>query len=135
MSVTLKRLDHVNLRTVNLDAMVAWYGRILDMHPGPRPGFSFPGVWLYADGHPIIRLVGVDAAPGADAADLRLEHFAISASGIKDLKARIDADGLRHRLNHIKDFDVLQMNLWDPDGNHIHIDFDAAEAVAAGLEI
>ncbi|TFG79707.1 MAG: glyoxalase, partial [Chromatiales bacterium] len=24
-------------------------------------------------------------------------------------------------------------NLWDPDGNHIHLDFDAAEA--EGLEI
>ena len=48
MPVTLKRLDHVNLRTANLDVMVAWYGRILGMHPGPRPGFSFPGAWLYA---------------------------------------------------------------------------------------
>jgi catechol 2,3-dioxygenase-like lactoylglutathione lyase family enzyme len=133
MPVTLKRLEHVNLRTANLDAMVAWYGRILGMHPGPRPGFSFPGAWLYADGHPIIHLVGVETAPGADPGDLRLEHFAIAADGIKDLIDRIDADGLRHRLNHIKDFCILQMNLWDPDGNHIHIDFDAAEA--EGLEL
>ncbi len=42
MSVTMKRLDHVNLRTADLDGMVAWYGRVLDMHPGPRPGFA-PG--------------------------------------------------------------------------------------------
>jgi len=133
MPVTLKRLAHVNLRTANLDAMVAWYGRILGMHPGPRPGFTFPGAWLYADGHPVIHLVGVEVAPGADPADLRLEHFAISASGLKGLLATLDAEGARHRLNHVKDFGIVQVNVWDPDGNHIHIDFDAAEA--AGLEI
>ena len=105
------------------------------MRPSPSisPGFSFPGAWLYADGHPIIHLVGVDTAPGADPAELRLEHFAISANGIKDLLARIEAGGVRHRLNHIKDFGILQMNLWDPDGNHIHIDFDAAEAEGTEL--
>ena len=76
---------------------------------------------------------GVETALGANAGELRLEHFAISATGIKDLIARIEAEGLRHRLNHIKDFGILQMNLWDPDGNHIHLDFDAAEA--EGLEL
>ena len=97
MTVTLKRLDHVNLRTADLDAMVAWYGRILDMHPGPRPGFSFPGAWLYADGHPILHLVGVDTAPGADASELRLEHFAIAATGLKQMLAALKADGALYR--------------------------------------
>ena len=133
MTVTMKRLDHVNLRTADLDAMVAWYGRILDMHPGPRPGFAFPGAWLYADGRPIVHLVGVETAPGADPGALRLEHFAISANGLKDLLARLEADGARHRLRRIEEFGVLQVNVWDPDGNHIHIDFDAAEA--EGLEV
>jgi catechol 2,3-dioxygenase-like lactoylglutathione lyase family enzyme len=133
MPVTLKRLDHVNLRTANLDAMVAWYGRILGMRTGPRPGFTFPGAWLYSEGHPVIHLVGVEVAPGADPTDLRLEHFAITASGLKGFLAILDAEGARHRLNHIKDFGIVQVNVWDPDGNHIHIDFDAAEA--AGEEI
>jgi len=133
MSLTLKRLDHVNIRTANLDAMVAWYGRILGMRPGPRPGFAFPGAWLYADGHPIIHLVGVDAAPGADAGDLRLEHFAISGSGLRDLFAKLDAEGAERRLAHVADFGIVQVNIRDPDGNHIHIDFNAAEA--QGLDI
>ena len=41
MAVTMKRLDHVNVRTANLDGMVEWYGRMLGMHPGPRPDFPF----------------------------------------------------------------------------------------------
>jgi catechol 2,3-dioxygenase-like lactoylglutathione lyase family enzyme len=133
MPVALKRLDHVNLRTANLEGMIAWYGRVLGMQPGPRPGFSFPGAWLYADGHPIVHLVGVETAPGADPAGLRLEHFAISASGLKELLATLDADGAPCRLLPVPDFGIVQANIHDPDGNHIHIDFDAAEAEGLGL--
>ena len=133
MAVTLKRLGHVNIRTADLEGMIAWYGRVLDLHPGPRPGFSFPGAWLYADGRPIIHLVGVEAAPEADPAALRFEHFSIFANGLEGLLSRLDAEGTRRRLNRIADFGILQVNVWDPDGNHIHIDFDASEA--EGLEI
>ncbi len=128
MTVTLKRLEHVNLRTADLAGMIAWYGRVLGMHPGPRPGFAFPGAWLYADGHPIVHLVGVETAPGADPADLRLEHFAISAKGLKGLLATLDTEGAPCRLAPVGDFGIVQVNIRDPDGNHIHIDFDAAEA-------
>jgi len=128
MTATMKRLDHINVRTANLDAMVAWYGRVLGMHPGKRPGFGFPGAWLYVDGFPIVHLVGVDARPGADPGDVRLEHFAISATGLKAMLTALDEDGERYRLNPIRDAGVLQVNVWDPDGNHIHVDFDLAEA-------
>ena len=133
MAVTMKRLEHVNIRTANVDAMVEWYGRMLGMRTGPRPGFSFPGAWLYAGDHPIIHLVGRDARPGAEDADLRLEHFAISATGLADLVERAEAEGERHTVRKVPDFPIVQVNLWDPDGNHIHIDFDAAEAEGTGL--
>jgi len=133
MTATMKRLDHVNLRTGDLDAMVAWYGRILGMHPGPRPGFSFPGAWLYADGLPIVHLVGRDTTPGARPEQLRLEHFAISAEGLPDFLALLEAEGVAARLNHIRDFGIVQVNIHDPDGNHIHIDFRDSEA--EGMEI
>lgn len=133
MAVALKRLEHVNVRTARLDEMVAWYGRMLGMRTGPRPGFSFPGAWLYAGEHPIIHLVGRDAHPGAADADLRLEHFAISATGLAELVERAKAEGERCEVRKVPDFPIVQVNLWDPDGNHIHIDFDAAEAEGTGL--
>lgn len=133
MTTTIQRLDHVNVRTAALDAMVDWYGRVLGLAPGPRPNFSFPGAWLYAGEQPVIHLVGTDTAPGADPADLRLEHFALAASGLRDLLARLDAAGEAYRLRRVPDFGVVQVNLRDPDGNHIHVDFDAVEA--EGLEV
>jgi catechol 2,3-dioxygenase-like lactoylglutathione lyase family enzyme len=133
MAVTMKRLDHVNVRTADLEAMVEWYGRMLGMRPGPRPGFSFPGAWLYAGGRPIVHLVGRETRPGAAEADLRLEHFAMSATGLVELVERAKAAGERHDVRRVPDFPIVQVNLWDPDGNHIHIDFDAAEAEGTGL--
>ena len=128
MSVTIKRLDHVNLRTTALDGMIAWYGEVLGMKPGPRPGFSFPGAWLYAGERPVIHLVGVDTPRGAEPDQLRLEHFALAGDGLKALIDRLESAGEKFRLNRIADFGIIQVNIWDPDGNHIHVDFDAAEA-------
>ena len=133
MAVTLKRLEHVNVRTANLEAMVEWYGRMLGMRPGPRPGFDFPGAWLYAGEHPIVHLVGRETAPAAAEGELRLEHFAVSATGLAELVDRAKAAGERYNVRRVPDFPIVQVNLWDPDGNHIHIDFDAAEAEGTGL--
>jgi hypothetical protein len=49
------------------------------------------------------------------------------------LLATLDADGAPCRLFPVPDFGIVQANIHDPDGNHIHIDFDAAEAEGLGL--
>ena len=133
MSVTIKQLDHVNVRTSRLDEMIRWYGDILGMMTGPRPDFDFPGAWLYAGDHPAIHLVGVEGEPGSDPSDLKLEHFALSATGIAELLAKAQATGERISVRKVPSFPIVQVNLWDPDGNHIHIDFTEEEAEAAGI--
>ena len=118
------RLDHVNLRTAQLDALITWYGEILGMHPGPRPNFPFPGAWLYSGDDAVVHLVGVEGDPGAGAErDLKLEHFALSATGRSSFEERLVAAGEKFQTIDIEDFGITQYNIWDPDGNHIHIDF------------
>jgi catechol 2,3-dioxygenase-like lactoylglutathione lyase family enzyme len=121
LPVTLKSLDHVNLRTANLAAMVAWYGRVLDMHPGSRPGFDFPGAWLYADGHPFVHLIGVDEQPRGE--DPTLEHFAFSANGLGVFTRRLKDLRVDFRAAKVPGTEITQINVFDPDGNHIHVDF------------
>ena len=128
----LKSLDHVNLRTADLAGMVAWYGRVLDMTPGPRPDFPFSGAWLYAGDKAIVHLVEVDAAP-EPGPDLRLEHFAITAEGLPAFLDRLRAEAVAFRPSRIEDFGVLQLNILDPDGNHIHVDFPLTEAEEVDL--
>ena len=119
-------LDHVNLRTTQLQTMVDWYERVLGMRSGDRPDFSFPGAWMYSGDHAAVHLVGIegDPATGSETA-LKLEHFAFSASGQAAFEARLKELGEAYRIGEVPGFGITQYNIWDPDGNHIHIDFRA----------
>ena len=59
--------------------------------------------------------------------ELKLEHFAFSATGSKSFISRLDANGIQHRTVSLPDVQLLLVNLWDPDGNHIHVDFPLDE--------
>lgn len=126
------RLDHVNLRTHRLQEMIDWYQRVLDMPAGQRPNFPFPGAWIYADGHPFVHLNGCEHV-GAQSTDLTLEHFAFKATDLKGFVQRLKRLGERFEVAFVPGAPILQINVWDPDGNHIHIDFAAAEAEGVDL--
>jgi catechol 2,3-dioxygenase-like lactoylglutathione lyase family enzyme len=125
-------LDHVNVRTSNLEGLRAFYVDVLGLRVGPRPRFSFGGQWLYCGDAPVLHLVEVQREP-RPAGDLRLEHFAFRAHGLGELLVRLSAHGVPSSLGFIRDFGVCQVKLSDPDGTHLHIDFDIAEAQALDL--
>jgi catechol 2,3-dioxygenase-like lactoylglutathione lyase family enzyme len=125
--MAIEKLDHVNLRTADLAGMCAFYTEVLGMTAGPRPGFGFGGAWLYAGGQASVHLVEVKEQPSPEG-ELRLEHFAFAATGLADFLARLKARGEAYRIGVIRDFGIVQVNIHDPDGNHIHVDFAAAEA-------
>ena len=127
----LGRLDHVNIRTARLDDMVHWYSSVLGMENGKRPPFSFPGAWLYAGDCAVVHLIGVDAEPKS--LEPKIEHFALSATGLAEFVERLDAASIDYNAMRVPGFGILQINVHDCDGNHIHIDFSPQEADAAGL--
>lgn len=127
----LGRLDHVNVRTANLEAMTAWYRDVLGMTVGARPPFSFPGAWMYCGDQAAVHLVGVERAP--EGREPRIEHFAFSATGLKEFMARLEQGNIRHEARKVPGVGIVAVNIWDPDGNHIHIDFTPEEAAAANI--
>jgi catechol 2,3-dioxygenase-like lactoylglutathione lyase family enzyme len=128
----LLRLDHVNLRTHEIERARAFYVDVLGLRVGPRPAFTFGGAWLYCGDVPVVHLVEVAEAPRPEGA-LRLEHFALRASGLADFLRRLREHDVTPRLGFVRDFGICQVNVFDPDGNHLHVDFDLAEAAALGL--
>ena len=122
----IQSFDHVNVRTANLSAMIEWYGDILGFPTGPRPNFSFGGAWLYMGDLAVIHLVEVSDPPQA-AGNVTLEHFAFRATDMAGMRKRLDARGVAYSIDPVPGFPVVQINLHDPDGNHIHIDFDSSE--------
>jgi catechol 2,3-dioxygenase-like lactoylglutathione lyase family enzyme len=129
----LKRLDHINVNTSQLPRLVAFYSEVLGLTPGPRPGFSFGGAWMYCGDVPAVHLVErAQLAPLAG--DLRLQHFAFAAEDLAGFLRRLEALGVAYRVGIVDDFGICQINLQDPDGNHLHVDFPVAEARQLGVE-
>lgn len=125
--MALQRLDHVNLRTPDLDRTVDFYARILGLHPGPRPDFPFPGAWLYAGDQAVVHLVAATDAPPEYRPDQRLEHFALSATGLADFLAHLRDQNVPYWCRVLPTVNIRQVNLLDCDGNHLHVDFPAEE--------
>ncbi|PVB61019.1 VOC family protein [Labrenzia sp. 011] len=122
------KLDHVNLRTTRLEEMISWYADVLGMSAGPRPDFPFPGAWLYAGDEAVVHLVGIEGTDAVGSEEkLKLEHFAFTASGAQDFEARLKARGETFRRTVQTGTGIIAFNIWDPDGNHIHVDFPPEE--------
>ena len=133
--MTIQGLDHVSLRTADVDRLTEWYDRVIGLRAGRRPDFDFPGAWLYAGDQPVVHLIGADAPPGADPEDLRIQHFSFRAEGLAGFLDRLRSEGASWRIGRLPGdgFGDVLVNLTDVDGNHLHVDFPAAEA--EGLDL
>jgi len=123
----IRRLDHVNLRTANLDGLASFYRDVLGLTRGERPPLGFPGAWMYAGDQAVIHLVGVEPSPKPEGA-LRLEHFAFSAHGLPEFLARLARLGVEFKRSRQAGTGNVVINLRDPDGNRLHVDFPSSEA-------
>jgi len=124
----LHRLDHVNIRTSRLPELVAFYVDLLGLRSGPRPPFGNVGAWLYCGEHPVVHLnQAADVRDGDGDGDgdgePRISHFAFAASGLSELLERLRRGGIPHRIGVVPGSGVQQVNLRDPDGNALHVDF------------
>jgi catechol 2,3-dioxygenase-like lactoylglutathione lyase family enzyme len=118
----IRFLDHVNVRTANLERLARFYEDVVGLKRGERPDLGFPGVWLYAGQRPVIHLVGVEQQPNPEG-PLRLEHFAFAASGLPEFLANLESHAVSYRRSTQVGTGSTVINLLDPDGNRLHVDF------------
>ena len=137
-------LDHINIRTANLGAMLGFYDRVMDLKPGPRPHFDGAGgAWLYAEEKMAdtldavkneyqaaqVHFIEVGATePGQG--NSQIEHFAFTAEGMNIFLNRLEGENCAYNLADMPDVGMVQVNFRDPDGNHIHVDFPLDEKPA-----
>lgn len=119
--MTVTDLSHVNIRTTNLDLLIRFYTEILGMTLGDRPPFPFPGAWLYCGTRPVVHLVGVERKPAGG--EPSLEHFAFDSTGLDDFLQTLARHSIGYRIGIVPEWGITQVNIEDPDGNHLHIDF------------
>ncbi len=128
--MALAALDHVTIHTSRLGALTDFYARVLELRPGKRPPFGFTGAWLYCDSHAALHLVEVADSPEAPAP--RIEHFAFRAENLADFLAHLRALDVAYRTTVVPEFEIRQVHLRDPDGNHVEIAFAAEEEAELG---
>ena len=123
--MALTQLDHVNIRTTRLAELTGFYAEVLGLRPGPRPPFGFSGAWLYCGTQAAVHLVGV--AQGPQGNEPKIEHFAFRAEGLAAFLARLRRGGISYRISIVPQLELRQINIFDPDGNHIEVAFGAEE--------
>jgi catechol-2,3-dioxygenase len=115
-------LDHINLRTTQLEALGTFYREVLGFREGPRPEFGFDGAWLYCGDRPVVHLVAASETPDPPS-KLSLEHFAFTAEGLAEFLDHLRRLRVAYRIGIAPGFGIRQVNFHDIDGNHLHVDF------------
>ncbi|MDH3701132.1 MAG: VOC family protein [Alphaproteobacteria bacterium] len=123
--MTIQHLEHVNMRTGNLEAMTAFYDQVLGLKLGDRPAFQFNGTWLYCGDMAVVHLVEDTAPLNGD--NPQLEHFAFRAEGLADFLARLRSHKVAYECRIVPGREIRQVHTADPDGNHIEIAFGPEE--------
>jgi catechol 2,3-dioxygenase-like lactoylglutathione lyase family enzyme len=123
-------MNHFTILTDDLEGTLAFYAEHLDLHPGARPPFTFPGAWLYArDGKdPILHVIA-----GREKKDLVkgvIDHMAFTGRDLKAVVQKLKAHGLDYELRRLPDYGTWQLFFTDPNNARIELDFDRNEQAA-----
>ncbi|NML33604.1 VOC family protein [Paraburkholderia antibiotica] len=103
------QLDHATIVTAELDAVRHFFVEISGLTDGPRPPFSFDGHWLYANGRPVVHLVGARATAPAGRVAPRIDHIAFrldTAAEWQALLGRLDAAGIGYQTAQVPPSDA-----------------------------
>ena len=123
--MAISGMNHFNILTDDVEATVRFYCEVLGLRDGPRPGFDFPGAWLYCGDAPIVHVSGgrtrAELTPGV------IDHMAFSATGLRSTLERLEAAGHRPVCRKQVTTGIWQVFVNDPNGARVELDFDPAE--------
>jgi catechol 2,3-dioxygenase-like lactoylglutathione lyase family enzyme len=127
-------LNHYFVRANDLERTKQFYIEVLGMEVMPRPDLPFPGYWLGANGKVQVHM-GPHGVPHADlyyigspknaATDQSgvVDHIAFLATEPKGFTERFEALGIEFRPRYLREFQLYQLLLKDPNGLTIELNF------------
>jgi catechol 2,3-dioxygenase-like lactoylglutathione lyase family enzyme len=128
--MAVEGMNHFTILTDDVDRTIGFYGDMLGLTAGPRPDFRFPGAWLYANGQPILHVIG-----GRPKSDLRagvIDHMAFTGRDLAGALGKLKARGIEHECRRQVGSGVWQVFFHDPNGAKVELDF-AADETAPGV--
>ena len=124
-------LDHVTIRTGDLEGTKGFFETILGLEVGYRPAFSFPGYWLYADGKPIVHLIPDTGGP-VDRAGETIDHVAFCLSDHEEMRRKLDRLSMPYSQMDLPELGERRLFIRTPSGILLELVFRdrAAEFIA-----
>lgn len=120
-------LAHVNIRTADLEASVAFYRDVLGLAPGPaatRPG-SADHVWMSdEEGCPCVHLQRTAAGPEDPREHAGMHHLALLCSNPNEWRQKLRSMGIDYSEAQFAAARMIQLNLKDPDGVRLELLFE-----------
>ena len=139
-------LNHFSIRSLDLAACERFYTQVLGLRVGPRPPFTFPGLWLYEGdtsvwGNAMVHIIGIDRHDpeglkqylgDRDVSSLdgtgSVDHIAFSATGLSQMRSTLQGMGIELRERTVPNLGLHQLFLDDPNGVVIELNYPASEA-------
>lgn len=124
-------LDHVNIRSHDLDACRCFYVQALGFEEGFRPPFALPGLWLYAAGLPLVHVVAT--ASDTEAGSGNIDHIAFRAHDYETFTARLRDHGIAFEDRAVPAMALHQVFCLDPHGIKLEFNFEGRDRPVATL--
>jgi len=116
----LTQLNHVTVRTDDLEGTRDFYQDCLGLKAGARPPLGFPGYWLYAGQDAVVHLVpkshGIGGGPSQDTGNF--DHIAFTASRYNATCAHLQKRGIKFRAQEVPATKIRQIFFSGPQQGH-----------------
>jgi catechol 2,3-dioxygenase-like lactoylglutathione lyase family enzyme len=130
----IRRLDHVNLITDQLDETAIFYARVLGLARRDPPANldRLKVQWMYDDGdRPIIHISTPSALFGDDTVKAgtgggAVHHIALDCAGFEAMEERLEGLGVERRINQVPPIGLRQIFVHDPNGVMVELNFFGA---------
>jgi catechol 2,3-dioxygenase-like lactoylglutathione lyase family enzyme len=125
--MAVEGVDHYTILTKDLAATRHFYCDLLGLSEGWRPPFSFPGLWLYAGGHPVVHIIAGRPIPGNGDGTGAVDHVAFKAAGdVGTLQKKLEAEGFQVSSRIVPNSGIRQLFCRDPSGVQVELNYPPA---------
>jgi lactoylglutathione lyase len=127
------QINHVLIRTKNLEVMSDFFVKIVGLEVGFRPPFSFEGAWLYSENKPCIHLSLMDETDEEQLKYLKrnasegmgiIDHIAFQGADYDDLIRRLSTQGVHYSNREIPLTKERQVFIEGPEELIVEMLFD-----------
>jgi catechol 2,3-dioxygenase-like lactoylglutathione lyase family enzyme len=112
------KLDHVTIRTRDLQATRSFFLSVFDLTEGERPlaiQRRIPGHWLYSEGHPLVHIIGSQGY-GIDRSAEAIDHVGLRMEGYADFRNKLDRLGIHYTPMDLTDIGERRLFFRAPGG-------------------